>query len=177
MAERESSTSGSGKNLKRFKSWLRGASQKAKWLSQKSTMVALSENMEACNEAVEEAINLLQLKLGVRTVEELRSIVKSVTDNATALEAVMETLGSKITQALSQQTRMLTDTIAEKEVDKLLDKLCDPDFRKRQQNITDSRDETYDFFSDGAQEYSQAAKLLKFLKTGTGPFWISGSRK
>lgn len=174
-----------GKTLTRVKFRLQGVSQNAKWPFQRSTILAFLEDVKACHTAVDDSIKLLHLSVSVRTIEELRTLDDKVTENIITFEGALRDLRSGIEaafqqvseqlanyeQRLSQQTEVITNRITDQVLDKLL---LDPDFQKRQKEISESDDRTYDFFTKSVQEYPQATSLLRFLQTGTGVFWISG---
>jgi hypothetical protein len=178
-------TSVKGKTPTRAKLWFQGLSQKAQWPFQRSTIVNFLEDVRTCHSVVDESLKLLQLKVGVRTIEELRALDDKLTNNLITSEAAFRDLRSgiesafeRITEELAkqrqqqvQQRKVVLDRITVEEIDKLLP---DPDFQKRRSEVSESHDGTYDLFAKDVQEYPQAANLLSFLQTGTGAFWISG---
>lgn len=181
-------TPGKGKPPTRVKLWLRGLSQKAQWPFQRSTIVDFLEDVRTCHSAVDESLKLLQLKVGMRTIEELRALDDKVTNNLITSDTAFSDLKSCIENAfqqfseqlarqeqelsqVSQQTKLNSNNITAEEIKRLL---LDPDFQKRQSQVSESHDKTYDFFTKDVQQYPQAANLLNFLQTGTGVFWIPG---
>lgn len=170
-----------GKTASKLKSWFNNAIHKVEWPFQKPTIAAFTTQAKVCESALTSAIALLDLNVGVTSIEDLRRLDKRVVDNSVSAENAMKDLRcgienqfQRLSEELSKQTKMLADSIAAEEAEKFLNSLRDPDFESRQMQIVESHDKTYELFNNGAQDYPQAAELLDFLKLGTGIFWITG---
>jgi hypothetical protein len=162
---------------------MKAVGKKAAYPFRKSTIEDLAEDVNSCQDALHIAMSVLQLNIGVTTVEQLQELDDKLVASRTAIESGLRDLGlahdaakDEIVKHLLQNRKMLEEEGNRRKAMAIVESLMYPQMNDREWQIHAADDSTLGdlFIGEESKRHPQTISLLSFLEGDSGLFWIQG---
>lgn len=153
---------------------------KTAWPLKKETVAALAAHVSTCHGALDGAIAILHLNVGISHIERLRDLDDRIMRGKTSVDDAMKGINTSIERVLQDISRQLAEQKKTEQGQRRAEEIVQSlryDTMDNRENQIDDQAHNADYawlFSSEGQMSPEVTHLVLFLNESSGLFWIAG---